>query len=511
MAQESQSKLVDKNEVVDSGTVSFLSQLIEPDDTCLPGKKSTDAILILSIIILKSLLAIAAFLIGFRILMNDEVARWLMLNTWVRSPFLAPVDHVWLGGFFYLCGTVMKIAGTSFAVCKIFPLLFSFGAIIAMYLLCQELCGTRFLSFWATFVYAAGFVNTWLSLSLMPEIFTIFFQTWGFYFLLKGFDKHHHWEVLTGCLGIGLSTSFRYEQWCLSAALSLVLIGLLIKRWIKSWTFVFSLILLNFYIAFWILLAWLRHGDPLILLKNAKNLNVTASGNPISFLWMNLKIDDGIVFAIGTFSMVFALFARNRNLRVYAVMSFIFSLLFIYIQKVGTAASIWRIAQGWRAMLIPFLPFAILLVRKLISSNTVHRYLAILLILSLPLYTVYQYRGMHELTRCGLSNSALALGEYLNFERKDSKLLPELKKAKPYIFLLMNKDDEKMPYFTVGYLSGLSAKRFPYDIKVPPRTDLLITRNRIMSEPYQLVINIGEWSIWRQTIAGEKGEEGKKP
>ncbi|MCX6999845.1 MAG: hypothetical protein NT106_06055 [Candidatus Sumerlaeota bacterium] len=131
---------------MNSGKVPSLSLLIEPNDTHLPGKKFTDAILILSIIIFKSLLAIAAFLIGFRILMYDEVARWLMLNTWIRSPFLAPGDHVWLGGFFYLCGTVMKIAGTSFAVCKILPLFFSFGSIIAMYLLCQKLYKSQFFS-----------------------------------------------------------------------------------------------------------------------------------------------------------------------------------------------------------------------------------------------------------------------------------------------------------------------------------------------------------------------------
>jgi len=511
MSQECHSEVVEKNGVVNSGKVPSLSLLIDPNDTHFPGKKSTDAILILSILIFKSLLAITAFLMGFRILMYDEVARWYMLNMWIRSPFLAPGDHVWLGGFFYLCGTVMKIAGTSFAVCKILPLFFSFGSIIAMYLLCQKLYKSRFFSFWTTFLYAAGFVNTWLSLSLMPEIFTIFFQTWGFYFLLKGVDKHHPWEVLIGCLGIGLSTSFRYEQWCLSVALSLVLLGLLIKRWIKSGTFVLSLILLNFYIAFWILLAWFRHGDPLLLLKNAKTLNVRAFGNPALFLWINLKTDDGIVFAFGALAMIFALFARNRILRVYAVMSFIFSLFFIYIQKVGTAATIWRIAQGWRAMIIPFLPFAILLVRKLISSGTVHRYLAVLLILFLPVYTVHQYRGMQKLTRCGLPNSVLALGEYLNFERKNPILLTELRKAKTHLFLLMNKDDDKMPYFTVGYISGLSLKRFLYDIKVPSQTDLLITRNKTMSETYRLVINIGEWSIWRPKFAGEKGEEGKKP
>ncbi|MCX6999846.1 MAG: hypothetical protein NT106_06060 [Candidatus Sumerlaeota bacterium] len=308
-----------------------------------------------------------------------------------------------------------------------------------------------------------------------------------------------------------MSTSFRYEQWCLSAALSLVLLGLLIKRWIKSGTFVLSLVLLNFYIVFWILLAWFRHGDPLLLLKNAKTFNVRASGNPALFLWINLKTDDSIVFAVGALAMIFALFARNRTLRVYAVMSFIFSLFFIYIQKVGTAGTIWRIAQGWRAMLIPFLPFAILLVRKHISPGMVHRYLAVLLILFLPVYTVHQYRGMQKLTRCGLPNSFLALGEYLNFERKNPTLLTELRKAKPRLFLLFNKEDAGLPYFTVGYLSGLSGESILYGRKVPSQPYLLITRNGTMSEPYRLVINIGECSIWRPTIAGEKGEERKKP
>jgi len=142
MPQEGHSEVVDKKGG-GARTLAFISSLIEPNDTHFPGKKSTDAILIISILIFKSLLAIAAFLLGFRILMYDEVARWELLRMWVHSPFLAPGDHVWLGGFFYLCGTVMKIAGTSFAVCKILPLFFSFGAIIAMYLLCQKLYRSR--------------------------------------------------------------------------------------------------------------------------------------------------------------------------------------------------------------------------------------------------------------------------------------------------------------------------------------------------------------------------------
>ena len=457
-----------------------------------PNGLYPDVVAVLSLCFLKTLLAALVLCSGFRMIIHDEPIRWQNTNFWVKSPFFAPNDHIWLGGFYYLYGTITMLFGNSYAVAKMFPLCLSLGSILGIYVFCRMLYGSRPLSFCATFLYAAGGVHTWLSISAMPEVFVLFFQTWGMLFLVSGIREKRPWLLAAGCLGVAFTTSFRYEMWFLALAVDALLVVLAIRRDISLRAFLLLAALTSFYVWAWMLSAWIQHGDPLLGLHAAKDINIQVPGNPLLFLWREIRMTDTTVFVLGALGMLTALFfPRDKSLRFYAIAVLLFTILFVYVQKVGTCSTVWRILQGPRGLLVPLIPVPFLLLQKLAPRWGKHVTLLVLAVL-MPIYFFHQTAASRKIPMQDYNNATWAVGEYLLFEKNNPTMLKTSGKRNPS-FLLIGEGLDWMQCYDISFLSGLPVQ---YDHGLSGKPDFVITRNREMPAPYNLAHQIGEWYIW---------------
>jgi hypothetical protein len=469
------------------------------DDGSL-NKAYQDTIIVLSLCLLKTLLAVLVLSCGFRMIIQDEPIRWQITNWWVASPFFAPGDHIWLGGYFYLYGIATMVLGNSYAVAKMLPLCFSLGSILGIYALCQVLYGNRLLSFCATFLYTVGSVHTWASISAMPEIFVIFFQTWGMFFLIKGIRSKRLWMLALGCLGVAFTTSFRYEMWFLALAVDVLLVVLVIRRSITFGALLLLVLLTNFYVWAWMLTAWIWHGDPLLFLHAAKEINIQVPGNPVLFLWNEIRMTDPTVFVLGCAGMLVGFFfPREKGLRFYAVIVFLFTISFVYLQKIGTCSTVWRIIQGWRGLFVPLIPALFLLVQNF-DARWGKRLTLLVLVLLLPVYFFQQTAASRKIWMLGHNNATWAVGEYLLFERNHPTMLKISGKENPSI-LFVGEGLDWMECYDISFISGLPV-RFEHHLAF--NADFVITRNRELPAPYQVAHQIGEWYIWSRvsSVAG---------
>ena len=445
--------------------------------------------------LLKTLLVFLIFLAGFRLLMNDEAVRWTMTRGWIDHPFLAPADHVWLGGFFYLNGTIMKFTSSSFEAAKCIPLVFSLGAIAGLYELSRFLHGNRYVASCLTFVFTTGAVATWLSVSFMPEMYTIFFQTWGLLFLLKGLETERTGLLLLGCAGLACTTSFRYEQWLLAFAADLLLIHLRATRQVSIRAWLGAIVILNSYIALWCGISWVDSGDPLLPLRAEQALTVRATGNPLTFLWDTIRIDDPVIFLGGGIGLILAVIRGSRTMRIYAFLVVVFSILFLASLKIGTALSTWRVIQGWRTLLIGLLPLPLWLIEQGLRRRRIRMIPALVALGLLPLYLGQQQAIARDMRLWGFSNATWSLGEFLRFERNNPVLFKEFGHREPTVFFVGSRPGDEFEFMAVDYLSGL--RRLQYDTAVSGTPELVITRAGATPTSCHVIQQFGEWNLCR--------------
>jgi len=459
-------------------------------------------------------LLVAILAMGFRLLINDEVYRWDMAKEWARHPFLAPGDHIWLGGFFYLTGAAMRLFGHSFAFGKIFPLIFSLLGIAGLYALVLELFRSRTAAFCAAFALAAGAVHSWLSASLMPETMSIAFSLWGLYFLARGEaggggggeGVRAALPSLLGAFLVGCAASFRYECWLFAGACGLVwslrFLRLLRreKRNARHLTVTIAgLFLFGFYILFWIALGWIRKGDPLLFLHNSSEQTIRAP-NPLAYLWEGIRPDDPWTFALGLLGAALLLaFGRARE-RCFAGILLIFSVLFVYIQGVGTAISVYRITQVWRALLLAAAPFPLVLAARWIRRPGAEKAARAALFIAAAAYFAHQAPRLVQFKLWGFSNGSWAVAQWIRHEANNPVYFKRFPGVRPGIHVLETRPvEDSTEYLVMAYMS--SYEPFTKGRDVPPSADLLLTASdaRTLPEGWREAFHLGEWTLSEKT------------
>jgi hypothetical protein len=460
-------------------------------------EQSKDDLLLLAVLFFtKLILVLHVILSGFRMLMNDEPVRYQMSLAWMRDPYFAPWDHVWLGGYFALVGSYMELFGSSYPSVKLLAILTSLAGIAGAYYLCKHLFDSRFAGFVGGLFLAGGHVHTWLSATLMPGIFVIAFTLCGAAFFLWGLKRERNWGLLLGSALIGLSCSFRYEQWIMTALFDVVLLVLVLTRRIRVWVFIACGALSAWYVLAWMLSSWIRYDDPMHFLRSAVAVTEQPEGNPFWVMWQEIRFWERLSFVLGFIGLVLCSVFGNKYQRVYALWVITFSILFPLSMKVGTAMSTWRIIQGWRAIVVMAIPAIAMIPALWIHKVELRRWAAVAIVAGCFVFVAEQSSRAKVLPMWEFQSANLAMAEWVLHEKENPKAFA--KYYRPEVFYLSRGPNlgEGEAYGIIAYLSQYKRVRFgtEYNKKDPP--EFIITRSEKDMPGYHLIGYMQDFRIW---------------
>lgn len=208
---------------------------------------------------------------GFRYLVDDDAARFLMACDWYKKPYLITWDGTWQGGTSYLHGAAMHLVSDPLAASKFVSAVFNLLGLVALFVFAEGLYRSRRAAVLAVLVVAPWWLPLAFGAAAMTEAsVTLFLLAGSGLFLLStaatGRRRLLDWWGAALCFAA--ATSFHMSAWILLAPILLIL---LIYAYVsqkhdgpfklKTWLW-FSGVSVSFCII-WLLGCWIRFGSPI--------------------------------------------------------------------------------------------------------------------------------------------------------------------------------------------------------------------------------------------------------
>lgn len=330
-----------------------------------------------ALILMKTVLQLVLYLIGYEVYAADDFGRALKADHWLYhhkldlgwDGWLGLAQTGWLPFSDYLFGLALAINRDLFITPKIVNLLVSGIAVVAVYFLGRELFGRT-----AGFVTAALFAfqpwNVWLGISGMTsDLPTIVFIALFGLFLFRWFETDRPQSLLAAAGLLFLANGFRYENWLFSLVFSLVIVVTVVSRWrqgrLPSGTVtaaVSALTLINIFPIFWMVASYYFLGDWLPALNRTNvsyvSLDTTRPKISIPVLALTSFPLEIILSIIGV--ALFLKTDQRKSFRVYLLVIVTTFLLFAAVVKGQlplTGAGVSRNLLPFVVFLLPFVGF----------------------------------------------------------------------------------------------------------------------------------------------------------
>lgn len=344
-------------------------------------KKETQ---ILFLSLYKLFLIVLCLVNGFTVLINDEAYRSYLAFMWGEHPFFSPDDHVWLGGHFYITGIFFLLFKNLdfYVTLKLLTITLSLLSVIGFYLLMYVLFSNSAISFFTTLLYATGYYHTWHSCANLAGIYVDFFVSFGLAGLFYGLKNRKNKFILIGAAFLGIATSFRYEVWVwnLSVFGILFLYSIFKNKKIELYL-IFVGILLFIYPFLWGVSCYLDKGDFFLFLKSSNKLSIMYKSLYTSKLTYALTLyymERFLILFLMFLGIIVSFLTKNEMLLLLSIIDIVFTIIFSYTSKIGSAADISKVVQLWRLTLFPFVGavfFAVFQVTQKINlSNNIKKF-----------------------------------------------------------------------------------------------------------------------------------------
>ncbi|MBI1293088.1 hypothetical protein GC173_17915 [bacterium] len=463
---------------------------------------SHEGMIVLWLVIAKAVLMLIASFSELRSLFFDEAIRYTMTYGWLQKPYFAPGDHLWLGGFFAIGGVWLKIFGFSPSAAKAMAVFFALIAVPANYSFARRLTGSIPLGVLGALLVNVSHVHTWLSMSFMADIVGISFLSLGFAWFLAGYQDEKRWLMLLGALSIGLSCSQRYESWLVVGGFSLIMGLMVLARRFSLLNAVLCGALAWSYIAAWLLSGWLRSGNPFLFLETAKTANEQVAGNPFVAMAGFCHGADPWIYPLALAGMALGLIFGSWRIRLYAIGTAAFVVVFIWTQKVGTALTPWRIIQTMRLTLVPFIPVLVLVLWPLMARLKFTRILAVAVVSAgLLVYTGSEIRKSIDAAMMQHATvDTLAVAEFLRGEDNVATVIKRPEGRRVRYHFLTDENTRDIEGSVVSFLLG--EPRMKIGPNVYGKIDVVIGR-AAPPAGYAEAARVGTYRIYTKTAGGE--------
>jgi len=206
---------------------------------------------------------------GFASVSADDYARVLSAASWAAKPYIFTYEGIWLPGYAFIIGPVLKIYYDLFLIPHLIIFFFSFIALFMLYLLTKNLFNAQVA---LLAILIVGLLPFYVHLSLTPLADMIYFLLiiGFFYFFLVWHDYHQDKILLISAALLTIATTVRYEGWLVAACFCLYL-GL---RWLSAvrsthallplWLLAMAMVCL--FPCLWMLRCYLTSGHPLLFM-----------------------------------------------------------------------------------------------------------------------------------------------------------------------------------------------------------------------------------------------------
>ncbi len=237
---------------------------------------------------------------GFRYLVPDDVARWLLSWGWSESPYAVTWDGIWQAGTFYVHGTAMAFLSDPLAASKFVSAFYNLLPLAGIFVLTQGLYRNTRLSSVAVIAAAPWWLHILLGTGAMTEMPVTGLMLAGIGLLLLALDERtgerDSGRALIGAAFCFLAaTAFHIVAWMMLAGFLAAFARRLLTNAAVRRRLPLFLALSVAYCVFWSLACWIKFGSPLAFLTNydANNLkhglhlslSVRAQAFPLGFLY----------------------------------------------------------------------------------------------------------------------------------------------------------------------------------------------------------------------------------
>ncbi len=240
-------------------------------------------------LMLGSAMAYALFRVHTPFLISgDEYMRAHYGYLWSRTLFLAPSDHIWLAGQFYILGAVSRLFQNLMFAVSVTSLLGSLLTVLGAALLAKRVWASSGAGIAAGVLTAGHWIMLWASANPLAEVF--FFPA-----LLFAMERWlAAWQepadtpeslarrdkaLFLAALLTGLGTMFRFEMWYAGVLLGIVLSIRLLRMIVKGESarrafgcFVACAVIAAYPVA-WMVSSWIYLGSPLAFARDAAAMN----------------------------------------------------------------------------------------------------------------------------------------------------------------------------------------------------------------------------------------------
>ena len=385
--------------------------------------------IVTSLIALKFFLLIFIHKEGFIFLTTDDYCRLVISHQFSREPFIGPWDHIWLGGQFYIIGSLLKWIHDPVVASRIVSLGFDSLTLLVILFGVRRLVGSWVaLGIGIWFVLDTGF--TWLSLSVFPEVIFNFFILLGALSWLQRDRKPN--KILETALWFSLSETLRFEGWLFGGILFLWLIWEAFKnRKNKKILFVIliSFFCLAFYPLLWFWDTWRVHGNPTFFLEESRRIFAVGSMAGEGWFWKRFLFypsqfwKGDPFFSLAALLSVFALFKKGKQPQwiwefiIFAGVEFV--LLILLLVKTGVAPGVLplRTITTTKLLIMPVVGICLVQVLKnLGGKNSFSKWcLGVGLTAGLLIGAIQNVvHSFHFPRSSGISPEAVELGETLH-------------------------------------------------------------------------------------------------
>jgi hypothetical protein len=199
------------------------------------------------------------------------------------------------------------------------------------------------------------------------------------------------------------------------------------------------------------------------------------------------------VFLAGGAAFVVCLARGGEKHRLYCFVAALFGALFIYSNQYGAAAWLARVAQGLRAVLIPFIPLSVFLLVGHNPSRAIRKLCGAAAIVFILVYAGDQMGELAKGREWRLSSDILALGEWMRFEKNEPLSLRNMPEN-PTILFIGSENEDFYSRTAALYLSG--AEEILYDMRYSGDPDIVIAKEMLPEPDYAERGAFGEWRVW---------------
>jgi hypothetical protein len=207
---------------------------------------------------------------GFRYLVPDDVARWLLSWGWSVSPYFVTWDGVWQGGTFFVHGAAMTVLHDPLVASKFVSAFYNLLPLVGIFVLTQGLYRNARLSSLAVVAAAPWWLHILLGTGTMTEMPVTGLMLAGVGLLLlvldeKTRERNAVGAMIVSALCFAAATSFHLVAWMMLVSFLVAFARPLLTSQNSVVRRRLPLFLgLSFsYCVVWVLACWIKFGNPL--------------------------------------------------------------------------------------------------------------------------------------------------------------------------------------------------------------------------------------------------------